>query len=150
VAASFLFIWPREDEPGKADAVVVLAGDNALRVPRALHLVDEGVSDVLVVSDGMRTVPALCREREVICFLPDPYSTTGEAEGVARLARERGWRSVVMVTSRYHVFRSRLLFERCLDQAVRVVGAGQPGSLPIATVLETGKLIWALVVDRRC
>jgi hypothetical protein len=130
--------------------VVVLAGDASRRIPKGLELVRHGVAGVLIISDGQRLAPALCRESDVLCFRPDPYSTTGEAEAVARLTQARGWESIVVVTSTYHVFRSRLLFERCLDVHVAVVGAGHPSSLPLALVLETGKLLWALTVDRDC
>lgn len=129
----------------------MLAGNPDLRVPKGLELVREGVSDLLVLSDGMRIAPRLCRRADVLCFRPDPYSTTGEAEAVARLARDRGWDSLTVVTSTYHVYRARLLFGRCLDRSVRVVGAGQPGwVLPRALAFETARLFWALAIDRDC
>jgi uncharacterized SAM-binding protein YcdF (DUF218 family) len=106
---------------------------------------------VLVVSDGQRLAPELCRRERVVCFVPDPFSTTGEAEGVARLARERGWERVLVVTSSYHVLRTRLLFERCLGDAVRVVAAGQALSkLDEALLFEPLKLVWAVTIDRGC
>ena len=45
---------------------------------------------------------------------PKPLQHAGRGSGVARLARERGWRKVAVVTSSFHVFRARKLFERCL------------------------------------
>ena len=49
----------------------------------------------------------------VVCFTAVPFSTRGEAETVARLARARGWHSVVVVTSTFHITRAHMLFRRC-------------------------------------
>jgi uncharacterized SAM-binding protein YcdF (DUF218 family) len=156
---ALLFVWPREDDPERADAVVVLSGGRKFRLEKGLELVRDGVSDTLVISDGRAEgwpeANRLCEEGadgfRVVCFKPDPYSTQGEAEGVARLARERGWRSVAVVTSRFHVFRSRMLFERCFPGEVDAVGAGYKlRYLPLALFWETGKLSYAVTVDRDC
>jgi uncharacterized SAM-binding protein YcdF (DUF218 family) len=58
---------------------------------------------------------------------------------------------VAVVTSTFHVFRTRMLFERCLDGDVYVVGARYKlRYLPSALFWETGKLGYALTVDRDC
>jgi uncharacterized SAM-binding protein YcdF (DUF218 family) len=155
VACGFLFVWPEEDSPSRADAVVVLAGDAEYRVPRGLELVRRGLAGRLLLSREPGPKWArwrrLCRRPAVTCFTADPYSTQGEAEAVARIAMRRGLQSVAVVTSRYHVFRTRLLFGRCLDRGVSVVGARYDRRwLPVVLPLETGKLVWALAVDRRC
>jgi uncharacterized SAM-binding protein YcdF (DUF218 family) len=87
----------------------------------------------------------------VVCFHPDPYSTRGEAEAFSRLAAKRGWRSVVVVSSRYHLVRARMLFERCYDGQVSTVSAN--GSLlgrVLAAPIETVKLGYALLIKRGC
>ncbi len=159
VAASVLIAWPREESPGRADAVVVLSGDDGPRLRRGLGLVRRGVAPVLVISSGMEiTWPEanrLCAGREtafeVLCFDAEPYSTRGEARGVAQLAVERGWRSIAVVTSEYHVTRARMIFERCLDGDVAAVGAPYAaGLIPYALVSETAKLGYALAVVRGC
>jgi uncharacterized SAM-binding protein YcdF (DUF218 family) len=156
---AFLFVWPREDDPHRADAVVVLSGGRKFRLEKGLELVRDGVADTLVISDGRADgwpeANRLCEDGDdgfrVVCFKPDPYSTQGEAEGVARLAREHGWRSVALVTSRFHVFRARMLFERCFPGEVGAVGAGYKlRYLPLALFWESGKLSYALTVDRDC
>jgi uncharacterized SAM-binding protein YcdF (DUF218 family) len=158
-ACAFLFVWPRQDDPGRADAVVVLAGGRKDRLAKGLQLMRRDVSDTLVISDG--EAPGwvegnrLCARGgegfRVVCFTPDPYSTQGEAQAVARLARERGWRSVAVVTSTSHVYRARKLFERCLDGEVSGVGAGHTlRYLPSALFWETAKLTYALTADRSC
>jgi uncharacterized SAM-binding protein YcdF (DUF218 family) len=156
---AFLFVWPRQDSPRHADAVVVLAGGRKSRLEKGLELVRRHVADTLVISDGRAPDwprgNRLCHQGasgfRVVCFKPDPYSTQGEAQGVARLARARGWRSVVVVTSTFHVFRARMLFERCLGHDVEVVGARYKlRYLPSALFWETSKLTYALVADREC
>lgn len=154
-ASAFLFLWPAQDAPGRADAVVVLAGDAAHRIPRGRELVRSGVAGLLVLSrepgpKWARWRP-LCRRPGVLCFDAEPYSTQGEAQAVARLARRNGWRSLAVVTSRYHVFRARLLFRRCLRGRVAVVGASYDASvIPLVLPLETAKLVRAALIDRSC
>lgn len=156
---AFLFLWPRQDSPGRADAVVVLSGDRDFRLPRALELMKDRVAGTLVISDGRDPkwprANRLCSSGgdgfRVVCFKPDPYSTTGEADAVGRLARERGWSSLVVVTSTFHLSRARLLFERCFSGEVDAVGAHYKWEyLPIALFTETGKLVHALTVQRDC
>jgi uncharacterized SAM-binding protein YcdF (DUF218 family) len=157
--SAVLFIWPREDDPGKADAVVVLSGARDPRLATGLELMRAKVAPTLVLSDGRARGWAqgnrLCKNGgprfKVLCFRPKPYSTQGEAENVARLAQRRRWQSVVVVTSRYHVTRSRLLFRRCTDAAVRGVAA-ETSVWAIARNLpfEWGKLVYQLTFDRDC
>jgi uncharacterized SAM-binding protein YcdF (DUF218 family) len=159
VVAAVLFVFPREDSVTRADAIVVLAGGKKERLGKALDLVDDGVSRTLVISDGRdpgwpeanRLCDGARSELTVICFRPDPYSTRGEAEAVARMAGERGWRHVAVVTSTFHVFRARMLFDRCIDSEVDVVGASYPLIfLPRQIVFETLKLSYALTFGRSC
>jgi uncharacterized SAM-binding protein YcdF (DUF218 family) len=147
-----LFLWPPRHVPEHADAVVVLAGARGPRLTRGLALVRRGVAPVLAVSDawsptwveanrlcGGRPAPA-----RVLCFHPVPYSTRGEARAVARLAADHGWTSVLVVTSRYHIIRAGILFDRCHDGTVYTAGAEQSFvSRLIAAPLETIKLGYA-------
>src|SRR5438132_5812469 len=113
VATGVLFVWPSTDSPGRADAVVVLSGGRDRRLDPALRLMRQRVAPVLVISgagydEKWKKARGLCAHGaqgfRVLCFDPTPYSTRGEARGIARLAREHGWRKVDVVTSRYHVF----------------------------------------------
>ena len=156
VASVPLFILYDDDRVAKADAVMVLAGEKR-RLLTALELVERGVAPVLVISDGFdprwTRANRLCRfgdPERIVCAPPDPYSTRGEARLVARLARERGWDSLIVVTSRFHLFRARTLFERCFDGRLDLVGSPNPGlRLPLAIAFEWGKLAVA-TVGRRC
>ena len=152
--STWLFAFPRTDDPGRADAVVVLSGSNEDRLPRGLALVRNGVAPVLVVSDGARTVPALCGKRRpfrVLCVRPDPFSTRGEAEAIARLARTRGWHTVDVVTSRYHIFRARIIVRRCFHGDLRMISSTPPPlDDVVGSALEWPKLFVAEVLRRAC
>lgn len=148
-----LFAFPDERVPERADAVVVLAGQWERRLPIGQRLVREGVAPVLALSqDTDEDWPRrLCRRVNVACFQANPYSTTGEAEALARVAERRGWRRVVVVTSDYHVTRARLLFRRCLDGRVDAVAADEPFFAWLHGALwEWPKLLHALTVKRDC
>src|SRR5436305_11321179 len=100
-ATAVLFLWPGEDSPRQASAVVVLSGGRKPRLDKALELMRRHVAPVLVISDGRDPLwpkaNRLCAGHAsftVVCFKPKPYSTRGEAEEVARLAARRRWRSI--------------------------------------------------------
>jgi uncharacterized SAM-binding protein YcdF (DUF218 family) len=161
IAATVRLIFvPTEDAPGKADAVVVLSGSKHQRLDRGLELMREGVAPTLVISGGydprQPRASQLCRAGHndgfrVLCFTPDPDSTQGEAEEVGRLAAEHRWRRVLIVTSRFHVTRARMLFDRCLAGDADAVGVSYPSrDIPTAVVGEWVKLGWALTVARGC
>jgi uncharacterized SAM-binding protein YcdF (DUF218 family) len=85
----------------------------------------------------------------VISFVPDPSSTRGEARAVAGLAAERGWRSVLAVTSSYHVPRTRLIFARALKCDLDVLSAGcSRKRLPRDLAAEAAKWMLALTLRR--
>lgn len=124
---------PSTVEVDEADAVVVHASE-AARLNVGLALVRAGVAPVLVVSDaagedyGRRPgfMEAFCgrEERfEVVCPVPEPVSTVGEARAFGRLADERGWERVAVVTSRGHLARARLAVSQCTDAEVLPVAA---------------------------
>jgi uncharacterized SAM-binding protein YcdF (DUF218 family) len=153
-ASVWLFVFPRTDAARRADAVVVLSGSNYDRLTKGLALVRARVAPVLVVSDGFRTAPQLCNRRRpyrVLCVEPHPFSTRGEAEEIARLAAARGWRRVDVVTSRYHVYRARLIVKRCFHGKLRVI-ASEPHLLDyvVGGASEWPKLALALVFRRHC
>jgi uncharacterized SAM-binding protein YcdF (DUF218 family) len=155
-----LVFVPAEDAPEKADAVVVLSGSKHERLDRGLELVRDGVAPTLVISGGFDprqpVANRLCRAGEgdgfnVVCFTPDPDSTRGEAQAAGRLAAERGWKRVLLVTSRFHVTRARMLFDRCMDGDVDAVGVPYPRTrIPTAIAAEWVKLGLSLTVARSC
>ena len=152
-ASARLFVWPRVDAPVPADAVVVLDGDRPRRLAAGAALAASGCAPVLVVVRCESVAPELLGRAglpfEVVSFVPEPPTTRGEARAVARLARERGWRRLVVVTSTHHVTRARLIFRRALDCELRFVGAGfTRRRVPRHVVSEWAKLVLALTARR--
>ncbi len=161
VACAFLFVWPKTDKPGRADAVVVLSGGGDRRLDPALALVRRGVAPLLVISSPALDpkwlkAKRLCRHPaqpgfRVLCFEAVPYNTQGESRAIARLARVHGWTRVVVVTSTFHVTRARMLITRCYRGGLAMVGTRSPRlRLPEEWASETGKLIVQLILQRRC
>lgn len=127
--------WIVEDPLGKADALVVLSDDNfyADRATRAAELLREGKAP-LILASGRRLRPnagiAELMEhdliergvpREKIVRLPqDADSTKEEAEALLKFAKEKKWRSLIVVTSNYHTRRARYIFRRVFPQGIEV------------------------------
>ena len=156
IATSYLFVWPSEDSvPPGADAVVVLSGGQNDRLPEGIRLVRAGVAPTLVISDGRAEGWAeanrLCESGGAVCFKPDPYSTQGEARWIGREAERRGWDTVVVVTSSYHVKRARAIVDRCLDGRLAVVGTDPPVSNQVIGIAwEWPKSLYYFSVNRDC
>ena len=162
-ACAILFGGPPTESspPPHADAGVVLSGGLNARLDSALALMRRRVAPVLAISGVFhhgrwKKAEELCRGEfhvryRVLCFDPHPYSTRGEAETIARLARAHKWTRVVVVTSRFHVTRARMLVRRCYRGSLWVVGTSSPRwEIPQEWVSETGKLLVQLTVERGC
>jgi uncharacterized SAM-binding protein YcdF (DUF218 family) len=125
------FVWPPSADPERADAVVALGGEGG-RYERAVELMEQGVAPTLLLSsrraedtgEWMSDVCDADAAYEVVCFEPQPSRTSGEARVATRIAHERGYDRIVVVTARYHVTRAKVLFERCFDGDVQMVRAG--------------------------
>jgi uncharacterized SAM-binding protein YcdF (DUF218 family) len=125
------------DEPLQpADALIVLAGMRVERWLEAAELYREGLAPAIVLSQGI-VEPAETRLRArgirfpaqtdlvkdalvqmgipapAISTFPQTVDNTAEEALRAREAAERnGWKSLIVVTSKYHTRRSRYAFER--------------------------------------
>ena len=114
-----------------ADAVVLFVGGRGERLDMALDLLDDEVAPALVIPNGWAPEwPAaneVCastdRSFEVFCPVPDPDNTRGEAQLIAAMAQERGWDSLLYVTSDYHIARAGHLLDECFDGRIRAVSA---------------------------
>ena len=144
---------PRDDEvPETADAVVALGGSEA-RVELAQRLAAETGAHLVLsagsIDFGQRV--GLACDVDATCLRPDPDTTIGEARGMADLAEERGWQTVVVATSAFHANRSRLVFEQCLDD-VAVAGAPDPASPEplMRTAREVAGMLASVTVERAC
>jgi uncharacterized SAM-binding protein YcdF (DUF218 family) len=123
-----LFVFPDTGMPKHVDAIVVLGGSGD-RLDLGMQLAQQGKASYLVLSLGLPWVPpGICQQHvgpaQVICFVPDPDTTQGEARGAGRIARQHGWKAIVLVTTRDQVWRAHLRFERCY--AGRIYGVGSP------------------------
>ena len=171
LAASWLvtfWAWvvapPAADPDGyveASDAVVMFVGRRGERLEAALELMADGVGTALVIPNGLATEwPAgneVCQatnlDFEVFCPEPDPDNTRGEARLIAALAEAEGWRSLVFVTSDYHVTRAGRLLESCFDGRVQAVAADS--DLGATTWLRRAVREWfgnvaVRTVDRGC
>ncbi|MCS5713712.1 YdcF family protein [Herbiconiux sp. CPCC 205716] len=130
VVAVRLIVFPDLSDPTKADAVLVLGPPTVQRLETAQTLMDDGLATNLVISvpEGVEDdqehtrLRDLClgrSDRPVECITPEPFTTQGEARLAERLMEQRGWTSLLVVTSVTHVSRAQLLFDRCLDGAAR-------------------------------
>ena len=142
--------------PSDADAVVVLTGSDR-NLPAGQALVGGGIAPTLVVSstrtgrDERRR--RLCRNppEDVVCVIGGPFVAGGELQAIARVARNRNWKTVVVVSPSYERVRVDRVLGRCAD--VRVVGVGVDDPWwrdAIALPLEWVKLAVAETVRRGC
>lgn len=164
LSASSAVLHPRVDSPDRVDVIVVVAGANDDRYVYARHLAEQGVSDRILVSRPTsstgayaRVLDAYCastpavsrdgRRIEVECFAPDIGTTEGETTAATRIARERGWDSLLVVTYWGHVSRVRIYFEQCFDGFVFVTDTPRPTQISrrYALLHETGGYVKALV-----
>ena len=127
--------WIIEDPLDKSDALIVLGDDNfyADRATRGAQLFREGKAP-LIVASGRRLRPnagiAELMEHDlvergvprdkIVRFVHDADSTLEEAQGLARVAGEKKWHSVIVVTSNFHTRRARYIFQRVFPQGIEV------------------------------
>jgi len=120
---SFLVV---ADAPEKADAILVLAGDmDGLRVLKAGELARQGFAPKVYVS-GPRPVYGISEaelaindaarhgyDKALFEALDVPAdSTEEEAKGIAPVLRERGVKTLLVVTSDYHTGRAGRIWRR--------------------------------------
>lgn len=123
-----LFVLPAVDEPedvraAPLDAVVVLGGGGGERLATALALLPRlpDPAPDLLLSVPFEEPLLTCGEVpdrpgvDLRCVVPEPRTTAGEAVTFVRIAQEQGWDRMVVVTSDYHLTRSRVLFDRCVE-----------------------------------
>jgi uncharacterized SAM-binding protein YcdF (DUF218 family) len=126
IAGYFLFTTPHGDPLSHADAIVVLGGEKDGRIDYALDLARQGYADTVVISNDYGPNDPLIRRAcaagtariTVVCFVPSPWTTRGEAMFVQRTAAERGWKHVIVVSWNFHLVRARYIFHQCFDGTV--------------------------------
>lgn len=120
IATSRWFLSPAADSPIQADAIVMLAGGRGERLELARALADDGLAPTLVIMNGTNW----SKGREACAMAPDAYevlcpanaeNTRGEARVLGEVAELRGWDSIMLVTSDYHMHRAASLVGRCFE-----------------------------------
>lgn len=154
LAALRPFLWPTSEPPLSSGPVVVLGGYDE-RVAYGVEVVGEPSAErPLVLSYPTRReldwFGLDCDGEVVRCIAPEPASTWGEAQEIARLARDEGWPAVTVVTSDFHLPRSRTLFRRCLDVPVHLVGSGGADPLAPRAVYEAAATVASTFWYRDC
>lgn len=145
-----LFMLPARDSPRHVDAVVVLGGSGS-RLETGIRLASEGYSSNLVVSVPGQGCPAPIPNVRVTCFRPNPSTTQGEARYASALARQNGWKSLMVITTTPQTTRARIRFKRCTNIDIAYVSANQPAhKWPYSIAYEWAALAKALVLQRAC
>jgi uncharacterized SAM-binding protein YcdF (DUF218 family) len=130
--------WVVDEPAAHADAIAVLGDDNfyADRATHAAELWRQGVAPIIVVS-GRRLRPdaALSElmehdliergvpKEKIVRLTHDADNTIEEARLVGKLAQERHWKSMVIVTSNYHTRRTRYIYEKLTPAGIAVTVA---------------------------
>lgn len=128
------FVFPATGPlPEHADVIVVLGPDTPQRVELAERLFHDGVAPAMLWSTP--TVPSAtpdevletCRTTPGLqCFVPSPSTTAGEAQELARVARDRGWTSAIVITQTPHLARARSIIGGCFDGRLTMASSGEP------------------------
>ena len=118
------------EPPVPADAIVVLGGDWKGRIQKGIQLYKDGFAPTLVVTGGMliapdRTQADYLAEVARRAGVPETAivregranSTWEDATFTLELARQRGWRRVLLVTSDWHSRRAVMVFRRVYGEA---------------------------------
>ncbi|MGX7677318.1 YdcF family protein [Jatrophihabitans sp. DSM 45814] len=137
VGGYFVIVNPKTNRLSSVDAILVLGSpDRNGRQTEGLELLDAGRADTLIESVGsnyQRSLKSICSAgvtgKQVVCFLPEPATTQGEAREIAALSKQHGWTRIIVVTSTYHVSRARMIVERCFDGKVEMAAARKGISL---------------------
>jgi uncharacterized SAM-binding protein YcdF (DUF218 family) len=180
-AGRFLIV---DDPPTKADAIVVLSGSFPDRILEAVTLYEDGFAPKLVLCREPEN-PALDRLGELGVLVPrgadldrdvaerlgvpapaievverSAKSTFGEAREVLRHARDHGYDSILLVTSKYHTRRAASIYRYLAGDAVRIISrpARQDSFDPAGwwhdrtstrrVLVEYQKLLVFMLVDR--
>ncbi|MBS1841280.1 MAG: YdcF family protein [Acidobacteria bacterium] len=144
-----------EDPLQKSDAIIMLSADNfyADRATRSAEIYRQGLAPIVVASgERLRPYAGIAElmehdliergvpKEKILRFAHDADSTREEARALAKLANERKWRSVIVVTSNYHTRRARYIFEKVFPEAISVrVAAARDGDFDPESWFEKRK-----------
>jgi len=115
-------------DPPDADGIVALTGGSAERINAALQLLEAGKAKRMLISGVSRQVTR--GELQTLTGADKPIydccvdlgftaaNTIGNARETAHWARGKGYRTLILVTSDYHMPRARLELKGAMPEAV--------------------------------
>lgn len=118
--------FPTVDPYRDIDGIYVL-GPAETRIDLGRRLAEEYDAKALLVTvsvdprTGAVYEKGFCDEQpdyEVICLIPSPYTTQGEAQELARYAQANNWGTVAVLTGTPHISRARLWMNRYVQADV--------------------------------
>jgi uncharacterized SAM-binding protein YcdF (DUF218 family) len=155
-ASARLFVWPDlPPVPARVDAIIELGGPGHRDEP-AVRLAREHRAPVLIQSTVEKeALTGICLPPipgvTILCFHAEPNTTRGEAEYIGRMASERHWHSIVLVTTPDQAWRAQLRVSRCFAGDIYVA------TTPLPTLLWFRQLPYqwaatmkALFIQRSC
>lgn len=119
----------------KADVIVAISGgETKARTKEAVKLYTDGWSDHIIFSGAAldpnspsnaetmaRTAIDLGVPASAITLDETAANTRQNAAGVAKVVRDQGYRSIILVTSPYHQRRADITFRRALGSGVGII-----------------------------
>ncbi|MEU9807982.1 YdcF family protein [Mycobacterium sp. NPDC050853] len=128
-----VYMNPQTDPLRQADAIVVLGGTPYERFDVGLDLAKRGYAPYLLISrstgENDRKMDKYCDGHftfTVSCFIPDPWTTEGEAQEIRAKAKELGWHHIIVITFTPHVSRARYIIGKCFDGELTMVASPAP------------------------
>ena len=118
-------------EPRRADAIVLMAGDRFHRINKAAELYHDGHAPYLVVTSSAdnweygsapssKLVPELTHAgvpiENIIQEETSPH-TRAEADSALHIAKEHDWKTLIVVTTKYHLPRTYLTWLKAMKDA---------------------------------
>lgn len=150
------FLYPPVDSPRRTDLIVVLGPwqetGRVVEGARLAHRYPDSALYLSVYNLGeCALLRRVTRRGDAQCFIPDPFSTRGEARAAADFARLHGYRSMTMVTTGDQLVRGGVRFRRCFAGPVRLAeGRSSFGFRWDRFLYQNAAMVKALVVERTC
>lgn len=124
------YVDPPAEAIGDADLIYVIGPPVKERIAAERELRAAGVADRTLVSVGLtgwytdEKLP-VCREPQVDCVHPRPFTTKGEIAYLEEYAKEHDVKRTVILTFTPHVARTRYILDKCYDGDAVVVAVDQ-------------------------
>ena len=107
------------ETPVKSDVIIVLAGDEGKRTDYSIQLFKEGYSDRLLLSGCPDSTGKMLQQAAEAGISTDYIIVDNQSESTydnavysKKLIVEAGYKSAIVVTSDYHMRRSKLVFKK--------------------------------------